>query len=75
MGNEDVICIGTYPSETRAEIARAFLEAHQIRAYVSRDDCGGMRPHLQLMTGVRLMISAVDKETASALLKGTGSPS
>ena len=52
------ICIAAYLDDMRAEVARTRLEAHGIPAYVARDDCGGMRPHLANLGGARLLIDS-----------------
>ena len=35
---------------------------------ISSDDCGGMRPHMTLTTGVRLIVKEEDAATAIAIL-------
>ncbi len=59
-----------FNSEIEAEISRAQLQASGIEAFVSKDDVGGMRPHLQLSHGVRLMVSSEDMELAREILHG-----
>ena len=59
-----------FNSEIEAEISRGQLEASGIQAFVSKDDVGGMRPHLQLSHGVRLMVSQEDLELAREILHG-----
>ena len=63
------ICIATYPDEMSAEVAKTSLVARGIPAFVSKDDCGGMRPHLKMITAIRLMINAADAAEANAILK------
>lgn len=63
------ICIATYLDDMRAEVVRTHLEAHGIPAYVSRDDCGGMRPHLANLGGARLLIDSAHEAEALELLK------
>lgn len=62
------ICIATYADEMGAEVARMSLEAGGIPAFVSKDDCGGMQPHLKMITAIRLMIDASDAAEATAIL-------
>ena len=63
------ICIATYPDEMSAEVAKTSLVASGIPAFVSKDDCGGMRPHLKMITAIRLMINSADAAEANAILK------
>jgi hypothetical protein len=62
-----------FNSEVEAEMSRAQLEASGIEAFVSKDDAGGMRPHLQLSQGVRLLVSPEDVEVAKEILHKDGS--
>ena len=62
------ICIATYADEMSAEVARMSLEAGGIPAFVSKDDCGGMQPHLKMITAIRLMINQADEAEALAIL-------
>lgn len=57
-----------FNSEIEAEVSRGRLEASGIEAFVSKDDVGGMRPHLQLSHGVRLMVSQEHLELAREIL-------
>lgn len=47
----ETVCIGTYASRQEAEFARSLLAEAGIRAMVSADDCGGVRPELAFTTG------------------------
>ena len=51
-----------------AELARVKLEASGLKVFVAADNCGGMRPHLQVATGIRLMIREEDVERAEDIL-------
>ena len=62
------ICLATYLDDMLAEVARTHLEAHGIPAFVSRDDCGGMRPHLANLGGVRLLIDSAHETEAREIL-------
>lgn len=65
----DLSCIKTYNNKVEAEIAKGLLEANGIKAIVSVDDCGGMRPHLQLSVwGVRLLVKREDAQKALEVL-------
>jgi len=50
------VVLEVFNSEVEAEMSRAQLEASGIEAFVSKDDAGGMRPHLQFSQGVRLLV-------------------
>lgn len=64
------ICLKTYASRDEAEFDRAILEGAGIRAMVSADDCGGMRPHLAFTSGgVKLLVLSENLERAAELLK------
>lgn len=63
------ICIATYLDDMLAEVARTHLEAHGIPAFVSRDDCGGMRPHLANLGGARLLVDSAHEAEARELLQ------
>lgn len=67
------VCIASYGDELSAEVSRSLLESNKIYAFVSRDDCGGMRPHLNLSTGFRLIVKESDLSSALEILNmGSG---
>ena len=68
MNDSRQICIAAYLDDMRAEVARTRLEAHGIPAYVARDDCGGMRPHLANLGGARLLIDSSHEAEAREIL-------
>ena len=57
-----------FNNEVEAEMARSRLGASGIEAFVSKDDAGGMRPHLQLSQGVRLLVSQEEVDAAREVL-------
>ncbi len=61
--------IKIFSNEIDAEIAKGLLAENGIPSQILKDDCGGMRPHLQLTLGVHLSVSAEDVEAAKRLLK------
>jgi hypothetical protein len=65
-----LVTVRTYGSRVEAELARGLLEACGIPSYVSADDAGGMRPSLQLVLGVRLIVRAIDLPLARRILAG-----
>jgi hypothetical protein len=67
MANADLVPVRTFMSTIDAELAHGALSAAGIDAMVSADDCGGMRPHLQ-MGGVTLLVREEDLPDASRIL-------
>ena len=68
MAEHQLVCVGTYPAEALAELARMRLEEIGIEAFVAADDCGGMLPFFQAATGVRLNVRGSDAEAALRVL-------
>lgn len=68
MKNDEPTCVATFPSEIEAEMAKMKLALEGIGAFIAKDDCGGMQPYLQTITGVRLLVRAKDVEVAERLL-------
>lgn len=68
MSNEPVV-IKTFSNEVDAEMAQQLLEDSGVRAFVFKDDAGGMEPQLQLTGGVRLVASRADAERAREILE------
>jgi len=69
MSNE-IAVLRIYSSEMEAIMAQQVLEGSGVTAYVFSDDAGGMEPHLQRTSGVRLVVSRSDVERASEILEG-----
>lgn len=63
--------VRTYINEPEAQADLARLEAAGITGLLATDNCGGMRPHLDLQAGVRLLVATADVDGARDLL-GTG---
>ena len=69
--NDDkTITLKIYGSVNEAEKAKEKLDLLGIACFISTDDCGGMRPYLQLTNGVRLIVLESDAEAAIKLLEG-----
>jgi hypothetical protein len=66
--NQDPIPIRTFLSESEAEIAQGALTAFGVESLLSHDDCGGQRPHLNLVGGIRLLVRPDDAERAEEAL-------
>ena len=66
--NGEVIIVRSFNSELEADIAQGALEAFGIECMLSRDDCGGQRPHLLMGAGIRLLVRSGDAERAKEVL-------
>lgn len=63
------VLIKTFSNEADAEMAQQMLQEAGVRAFVLKDDAGGMEPHLQLTGGVRLLVGSSDAERAREILE------
>ena len=70
---EEMVTIKTFNNETEAEIAKGYLYNSGIKAFVSKDDCGGMYPQLQA-AGVILKVSLIDATRAKRVLRQIKQP-
>src|ERR1700730_12538889 len=50
-------------------MAQQVLEESGVTAFVFKDDAGGMEPHLQRTSGVRLIVGRADAERAAEILQ------
>ena len=66
-----LVRVAEFGSRPEAEIVKGMLEANGIRAALSADDMGGIRPELTFTMGVRLLVAEDDAEVARELLDGT----
>ncbi len=71
----ELVTLRTFLSESEADIAKAALEAFGIDCMLTRDDCGGQRPHLSVGTGIRLVTRSGDAERAEEVLANEGEKS
>lgn len=69
MSEEEIVAIQTFSSEVDAEMAQQLLAESGVKAFVFKDDAGGMEPQLQLTGGVRLMINRADAVRAHEILQ------
>jgi len=67
---EQTVVVATYSSRRNAEIARDYLIAADIQAFVSADDAGGMYPQMQRPHGVKVLTLGSTAERAYAELEG-----
>lgn len=73
MSDTDLAVVRTFVNIMQAQLAKSALEAAGITAAIRADDCGGMRPHMQ-MAGVDLLVRPEQAEEASALLDADQDP-
>jgi hypothetical protein len=66
--NDMQTVLKTYGTELDADIDKGRLEAAGIKAEITSDDCGGMRPHLAYSLGVKLLVFREDEIRAKELL-------
>jgi Putative prokaryotic signal transducing protein len=65
---EEIVVLKVFASEIDANIAQDILRDEGIKAFVFKDDAGGMEPQLQRTNGVRLVVNRVDAERAHKTL-------
>ena len=68
MSNRPAL-IRTFSNEADAHMAQQMLEEAGVRAFVLKDDAGGMEPHLQLTGGVRLLVDSTDAKRAREIVE------
>ena len=66
---EETVVLKVFTSESDATMARDILRDEGVRAFILKDDAGGMEPHLQRTNGVSLVVHRSDSERASQILK------
>jgi hypothetical protein len=74
MSDAELVVVGTFLNHIEADLAQGALEAGGIESMISADDAGGLRPHLSMMRGVRLLVRAEDAERAGKILESPSSP-
>jgi Putative prokaryotic signal transducing protein len=73
MTSSDPVVVRQFFSTIEAELAAGALEAAGIDAMVSADDCGGMRPHMQVGR-VALLVRPEDADEAIRILDAPADP-
>jgi len=66
---EEIVVIKIFSNETDAAMAQQVIQESGMRAFVLKDDAGGMEPHLQRTIGVRLVVNRVDAKRAQEILR------
>jgi len=69
MSESEVVAIKIFSNETDAAMAQQVLQESGVRAFIFKDDAGGMEPHLQRTGGVRLVVSREEAEHAFEILQ------
>lgn len=72
--SERMVVIRSYANEFEADIARAELEAAEIRVQLLSDGLSGVHPHLQFARGIRLAVPESEAEAALELLDTPAEP-
>lgn len=67
MTDRPLVVLRSFGNTMEAHLAHSALEAAGIESLVRPDDCGGMRPHMQI-TGVDLLVRAEDADEAGRVL-------
>ncbi len=63
---EVIICY----NDLDAEIVKGSLERAGIDVFISKDDCGGMEPQLQMTEGIKVMVPSAQAAKARLVLDG-----
>ncbi|MCU1266673.1 MAG: hypothetical protein JWM21_2991 [Acidobacteria bacterium] len=66
---DDIVAIRAFSDEIEADMALQLLEGGGVRGFVFKDDAGGMEPHLQRTSGVRLIVNRAEAERALEILQ------
>lgn len=74
MNPDNAIVLQTYSLLSSAEAAAACLKANGIECLITGDDCGGMLPPLDLISGVKLVVEASQEAQAREILAAVESP-
>ena len=65
-----LVTVKTFTSRLEAEVAKGYLEANAVKAFVTADDEGGMYPYpiAPTVSPVRLIVAKKDLKIAADLL-------
>ena len=66
--SDELVILKIFNNEVDARMAQETLHVAGVRAYVFKDDGGGMEPHLQQTVGVRLVLNRAQAERAHQIL-------
>ena len=65
----EISVIKVFDNEIEASMAQQVLEDSGIKAFLQKDDAGGMEPQLQLTNGVSLIVNKDNEERAAKLIR------
>ena len=63
-----IVTIGSYSTESEAQVAQAILEANGVSSIILRDDAGGMLPSLHILANIKLAVQEEDADLAREIL-------
>lgn len=66
--------VQTFTTLVDAQIAQGALASLGVNSELETDNCGGMRPHLDLTLGIRLLVPDQDADKARDILAGMAEP-
>ena len=66
---DDTSAVRMYATRPAAERGKLYLEASGIPSFIRADDCGGWRPYMTSVTGVRLVVRNQDLQAAEDILR------
>ena len=66
--SEEMFVLKVFNNEVDVGMAQQVLRQADVNSFVSKDDAGGMEPHLQMTGGVRLLVNRTDAAKAQELL-------
>ena len=69
----DYVELGVYYSQLEAEVVKGLLAENGIEVRISKDDCGGMMPNLQISEGVRLHVERSELDKAQQIVANNAS--
>ena len=67
--SEDQVVLRVFSNEIEAGMSKQVLQESGVKAFVFKDDVGGMEPQLQLTGGVRLLVNRTDADRAHEILR------
>lgn len=67
--SEEIVTIKIFSDELEATMTQQAFQEAGVRSFVSKDDAGGMEPHLQRTSGVRLLVNRADVDRAREILQ------
>jgi len=69
--SDGMMIVQTFSNEIEGAMAQAKLRALGVAAWLKTDNCGGMRPHMELQEGVHLWVAETELAQARDILTTT----